>query len=109
MFLFPESAFIQFTYTYYTITMEYYENEPSEISHTVDPEPFDTPNSITIQVTRDKRMRNMINYGLKHFGPGKPIIWNAQGRETAKVVSCVEIMKNSFKTIYQYTRVCEMT
>jgi hypothetical protein len=90
--------------------MEYYAKEPSEISHTVDPEPFElVPNAIKMQVTRDKRMRNMINYGLKHFGPGKPIVWTAQGREATKAVSCVEIMKNNFKTVYQATRICEMT
>jgi DNA-binding protein len=89
--------------------MENYEKEPSHIEHYVDVDPFDDPQYFHIEVLKDKGIANMVNRGLKNFGPGKPIVWYAEGRAAHKAVSCAEIMKTYYKKpIHQITKVNQM-
>jgi len=88
--------------------MDHYEKEPSNISHFVEPDPFD-PAFERILVLDDSNVRRLVISALKKFSPTSPIVWHGQGRATSKVVTCAEIMKTYFKTpIYQITRTQQM-
>lgn len=89
--------------------MEHYDPEPL-IEQVMDPFPFDIendPSYFQIKIEgKANRVRTLVNRGLKNFGSGKKIVFIAQGRDTTKAVSCVEIMKTYYKKpIYQITRI----
>jgi len=89
--------------------MENYESQPCHIEHEVELDPFDDPRYFHIEVLQDKSIKNLVNRGLKNFGPGKPLVWFGEGRAVAKAVSCSEILKTYYKKpIHQVTKVNQM-